>query len=209
MEFYFGITSGNSLRTAFALREIGLPHTAHALHVPRGDSRTPDYLTVNPMGKVPALVDDGLVLWESNAINWYLAEKQPRAGLLAPSLAGRARIQRWLFFQTGHVTPACRAVYLQTNAQVQDFWGLRSDAESAEAGRAELRRYLLVLEAALAGREWLEGEFSLADIAYAPHLWMVAQGGFDFSAFPAVQAWLDRMQSRAAFQASVAMIFGK
>src|SRR5205085_3805389 len=132
---------------------------------------------------IPALVDGQLTLWESNAINWYLAEKFPQARLLPSSIEGRAAVQRWLFFQAAHVSPACVPVFRATNAAVQAFWQTKGDAAAAEAGRKELARYLPVLEQQLADRDWLEGAFSLADLAYLPHLWLVAGGGFDFSPY--------------------------
>jgi glutathione S-transferase len=208
MDFFYGMSSGNSSRSAFALHEAQVAYEGHALHVPHGESRHPGYLELNPMGKVPALVDGATQLWESNAINWYIAEKHPEARLLPASLGGRASVQRWLFFQAAHVSPACFAVYRWTNARVQNFWGMRGDAQTAENGRQELARYLPVLESALGEREWLEGEFSLADIAYAPHLWLVAEGGFDLSETPAVRAWLTRLLARPAWQKAVSMIYG-
>jgi glutathione S-transferase len=208
MDFFYGTSSGNSARSAFALREAGVDYVPHPLHVPRGESRSADYLARNPMGKVPALVDGATELWESNAINWYVAERFPEAKLLPPTSGGRASVQRWLFFQTGHVTPACMAVYRTTNARVQSFWNVRGDSQTADAGRAELARYLPVLNEALKAREWLEGEFSLADIAYAPHLWLLAEGGFDFSATPKVSAWLTRLFERHAWKETLAMIYG-
>ena len=207
MDFYFGTSSGNSARAAFGLYESGVAHVAHRLNVPAGEGRAPDYLALNPMGKVPALVDGTMTLWESNAINWYVAELGPEAGLLPSSPAGRARVQRWLFFQAGHVTPACAPVFRFTNRRMQEFWRLKGDAQLAEAGTKELGRYLPVLEQALADREWLDSEFSLADIAYAPHLWLIAEGGFDFSATPRVRAWLDRLLARPAWRKAAALIF--
>jgi glutathione S-transferase len=126
--------------------------------------------------------------------------------LLPASIAGRAKVQRWLFFQAAHVSPACMSVYCSTNARVQSFWGLHGDAQTEEKGRRELARYLPVLEAALTHRDWLEGEFSLADIAYAPHLWFLVEGGFDLSATRAVQYWLTRLIARRAWQKTAAMI---
>jgi glutathione S-transferase len=137
-----------------------------------------------------------------------VAEKHPESRLLPASVEGRAAVQRWLFFQTGHVSPACASIFRATNTRMQKFWNLQGDAQSLEAGRKELARYLEVLEQALAGREWLEGAFSLADIAYAPHLWLVAEGGFDYSATPAVQAWVDRLWARPAWRKTAALIFG-
>jgi glutathione S-transferase len=157
---------------------------------------------------VPALVDGTTELWESNAINWYVAEKYPDSRLLPASVAGRAGVQRWLFFQAGHVSPACLAVYRSTNVRVQAFWGVAGDPAALAAGLTELDRFLPVLEAALAGRDWLEWEFSLADIAYAPHLWLLAEGGYDFSATPAIRSWLTRLLHRPAWQKTARMIYG-
>jgi glutathione S-transferase len=208
MELYYGRMSGNSARAAFGLAEAGAAFQAHLLDTRAGENRAAAYLALNPMGKIPALVDGTLTLWESNAINWYAAEKFAEARLLPSSLDGRARVQRWLFFQAGHVTPACVQVFRATNRQVQAFWQNAGDPASAEAGRKELGRYLPVLEAALADRDWLEREFSLADLAYAPHLHLVAEGGFDFSAYPRLQSWLARMLARPAWRKTAALIFG-
>jgi glutathione S-transferase len=208
VEFYYGRVSGNSARTAFALNEAGAHYTSHLVYTPSGENLSPAYLAVNPTGKVPALTDGEFRLWESNAINWYLAENHPASRLLPSSVEGRAAVQRWLFFQSGHVSPACVSIFRATNVRMQKFWHLHGDPESLEAGSKELARYLAVLEQSLAGREWLEGTFSLADIAYAPHLWLVAEGGFNFSHTPGVQAWLDRLWARPAWRKTVVLIFG-
>src|SRR5919206_5170440 len=100
MDFYFGRMSGNSARAAFGLVEAGASFEPHLLDIARGDNKAAAYLAVNPMGKIPALVDGELRLWESNAINWYVAEKFPSAGLVPASAEARASVLRWLFFQT-------------------------------------------------------------------------------------------------------------
>lgn len=208
MDLYYGRMSGNSARAAFGLIEAGAPFHPRLLDTRAGENRSAAYLSVNPMGKIPALVDGDLKLWESNAINWYAAEKFPKARLLPASIEARARVQRWLFFQVGHVTPACVHVFRVTNARVQAFWQTSGDPQLAEAARKELGRYLPVLEGALADREWLERDLSLADLAYAPHLHLIAEGGFDFSPYPRVRAWLDRLLARPGWRKAAAMIFG-
>jgi glutathione S-transferase len=208
VDFYFGRVSGNSARAAFGLHEAGAHYTPHHVYTPSGENRSPPYMAINPVGTVPALTDGALRLWESNAINWYAAEKHPESQLLPASLAGRAGVQRWLFFQAGHVSPACQTVFCATNTRIQKFWNIHGEVQSLDAGRKELARYLVVLEQALADREWLETAFSLADIAYAPHLWLVAEGGYDFAATPSVRAWLDRMWARPAWRKTADMIFG-
>ncbi len=207
MDLYYGRWSGNSARAAFGLAEAGVAFQPHLIDTRSGENRRAEYLSVNPMGKVPALVDGKLTLWESNAINLYVAEKHPKARLLPTTPERRASVHRWLFFQAAHVTPACISVFRGTHARMQAFWKMKADPQTVEAGRKELARFLPVLEAALANRDWLEGDFSLADIAYAPHLSVLAEAGFDFSAYPRERAWLDRMLARPAWKKTAAMIF--
>jgi glutathione S-transferase len=206
MDFYYGRMSGNSARVAFCLAEVNASYTPRLLDTKQAENRAPGYLGVNPMGKIPALVDGPVTLWESNAINWYLAEKFPKPRLVPDSIEGRAEVHRWLFFQAGHVTPACIPVFRATNQTVQAFWGA-GDPRAAEAGMKELQRFLPVIEQRLEGRSWLAGEYSLADLAYAPHLFLVAGGGLDFSPYPRLRAWLDRLLARPAWQAAQKLIF--
>ena len=208
MDLFYGRVSGNSARSVFGLYEAGAQFTPRLLDTRSGQNRTADYLAVNPMGKIPALVDGSFRLWESNAINWYAAEKHPAAGLLPATIEGRASVQRWLFFQAAHVSPACVPLFRATNRRVQEFWQTEGDAQAAEAARKELARWLPVLESALAGREWLEGTFSLADVAYAPHLWLIVEGGFDLAQYPMVRAWLERLLARPAWQRAAELVFG-
>jgi glutathione S-transferase len=76
-------------------------------------------------------------------------------------------------------------------------------------GRKELARFLPVLDQALAAGPWLDGDFSLADIAYAPHLWLLGEGGFDFAATPHVRDWIDRLLARPAWLTARRMVFGE
>lgn len=208
MDLFYGRVSGNSARSVFGLYEAGARFTPRLLDTRRGENRMADYLAVNPMGKVPALADGSFRLWESNAINWYVAEKHPAAGLLPATIEGRAAVQRWLFFQAAHVTPSCVPLFRATNRRVQEFWQTEGDARAADAARKELARWLPVLESALSGREWLEGVFSLADVAYAPHLWLIVEGGFDLAHYPGVGAWLERLLARRAWRKAADLVFG-
>ncbi|MDB4983815.1 MAG: gstB [Myxococcales bacterium] len=208
MELVVSRNSGNSARSTFALKESGVAWEPRFVDPREGQNHTAAHLALNPMGKVPALVDGDTVLWESNAINWYLAEKHPESRLLPASPAGRASVQRWLFFQAGHVSPACGEIVRATHPRVREFWRFKSDDAVVTSARRELSRYLPVVDTALETRSWLEGELSLADIAYVPHLWLIGEAGFDFSPYPALRAWLDRLVSRPAWKATADLIFG-
>jgi glutathione S-transferase len=117
-------------------------------------------------------------------------------------------VQRWLFFQAAHVSPACVPLFRATNRRVQEFWKTTGEPAAAEAARRELGRWLPVLESALDGRDWLEGVFSLADVAHAPHLWLTVEGGFDLSPYSSVRAWLERTLARPAWRKARELVFG-
>jgi glutathione S-transferase len=205
VDFYFGKNSGNAARSALALYELAVPFEAHALDLRK--PRSAEYLAVHPLGKVPALIDGSATLWESNAINWYLAEKYPRAGLLPSTPEGRAAVLRWAFYQTSHVSPAATAVHRSINPAHVRYLDQHTDPQEAENGRRELARFLPVLEDALTRADWLVGDYSLADIAFAPHLGFLVQYGFDFPGTPRVRAWLERIRARPAWQKAQALIF--
>jgi glutathione S-transferase len=207
MDLYYGRMSGNSARAVFGLHEVGAPFTLRQIDPRKGENRTPEYLALNPMGKIPAFSDGGFRLWESNAINWYAAERHPAAGLLPASTEARAAVQRWLFFQAAHVSPSCMQLMRAAHRRLQEHWGLKGDPAAAEAGSKELGRWLPVLEASLAGKEWLEGSFSLADVAYAPHLALVVEAGLSLEPYPGVRAWLDRLLARPAWRKTAEIVF--
>ena len=207
MELHYGVMSGNSARSVFCLLESKAEWKPRFVNTRDGENRKPEYLAHNPMGKIPSFVDGEFNLWESNAINWYVAEKHPESKLIPETREGRAAVQRWLYFQAGHVTPACVQVFRSTNPHTQAFWGSKFDASMLEAGTRELARYLPVLETALTGKQFLEDVFSLADIAYVPHLMMIKDGGFDFSPYPNIRAWYERLTSRQAWRATRDLVF--
>ncbi len=207
MELYFCHNSGNSARVVCALIESCLEWKPYLLDPKAGDTRSSAYLKINPMGKVPALIAGEFVLWESNAINWYIAQKRPDAGLLPESLEAQAAVMRWQHFQGAHVSPACAPVFRLDNPRMQRAWGVKGDPQAAAAAATELARYLTVLETQLLNRTWLEDHYSLADIAFAPHFWLLQEGTFDFGAFPAVRAWLERLFNRVAWQRTVELVF--
>jgi glutathione S-transferase len=198
MELFYGRMSGNSSRAVFGLNETGAKYEQRLVDTTKGENKSAGYLALNPMGKIPAFRDGSFSLWESNAINFYAAEKH------APQLLGKnkAAVLRWCFFQSAHVTPACLPIFRHTNAKVKAFWKSEGDAQAAQAAAKELPRYLTVLEAALQKNEWLEGDFTLADVAYAPHFHLIKEGGFDFSSYPRLSSWLDRLLSRPAWIAA-------
>ena len=178
MEFSFGTSSGNSSRVAFGLYESGLAHVAHRLDVPAGDSRTADYLALNPMGKVPVLVEGSMRLWESNAINWYLAEDHPAPDCCRRQPRAEHRCSAGCSSRRDTSPPRASLYFVSGTGACKSSGASR--VTSVPRGRREGAGPLSARAGSRAGaHEWLEPHFSLADIAYAPHLWLIAEGGFD------------------------------
>jgi glutathione S-transferase len=188
MELYYSTQCGNSKRVLFTIAELDAPVAKHALDLARRENRSAEYLAINPLGKVPSLIDGSLVLWESNAIALYLAEKFPNKKLVPDSLEGRAELNRWLFFLAYEVAQPAR-----------DYFFTKRGPQPGESGPSEQKivAALPPLEARLEGRSYLLDDFSFADIAYAPSLANLKAVGFDLP--PRVAAWASAVLARPAW----------
>ncbi|MDP2739731.1 MAG: glutathione S-transferase N-terminal domain-containing protein [Pseudorhodobacter sp.] len=164
----YSLPTPNGVKVSIALEEMGLPYDAHLVDFAKDDQLSPEFLSLNPNNKIPAIIDpqgpDGapLALFESGAILIYLAEK---TGKLMPA-AKRYEILQWLMFQMGGVGPMFGQLGYFHHFAGKDI----SDPRPKERYRAETVRLLKVLDAALTGKDWLAGDYSIADIAVAPWL---------------------------------------
>src|SRR5262247_4085413 len=189
--------SPNPQKVHFALLELGLECEIVPVDLLKGEQRAPEYLGINPNGRVPVLTDGNLTLWESHAILAYLGEK---TGELWPtSAARRADALRWLFFLSQHILPP--ATDLVFNRIAVKVLGLPSDEAAIARGEKALPAVLSILEGQLAHGKWLLGdEFTLVECDYAPYLDAIDKAGFSFGAFPKVGAYLEAIRSRPAWQ---------
>lgn len=190
----FGPPQTRALRVLWMAQELGLEAEAD----PGFDfsTRTPNdaLLSVNPMGQVPAIDDDGFHLAESMAITLYLCGKH---GKLGPSnLQDQAQTLRWSFWVIAAVESQVLDVLLKTRGMM----GQEVDKEGAQAGIEALQRPFNVLNDALAGRDYLLGSaFTVADLNVASVFTWAKAAGIDFSAQPNLATWLDRCLGREAF----------
>lgn len=175
------------------LEEVGADYEARELNY-EGDMKTPDYLAINPMGKVPALVHETAsgrqVVTESAACCAYLADAFPEAGM-APPPAERGAYYRWLFFAAGPIEAA----------MLDRFRKLENDEKmQLMAGYGTWDRSIAAFSAAVEGREWIAGDrFSAADVYAGSAVDWPAQFGM-FTPSPALGAYLDRLRARPAYQ---------
>ena len=190
----YGISSSRAFRSIWAIEEIGIEYE----HVPTsfvGDNQTPEYLAVNPNGRIPALVDGDVTLFESMAINLYLANTYA-PGLLPTGVAGQAQVWQWSVWGISEIEP------LQMQIVVQKFFVPEDKRDDKVIGRATkgLTRPLNVLNSALADQAYLlSEEFGLADLNLAGVMELLNMIQLDLSAWPNVQRWLSDCRGRDSY----------
>ena len=197
---YTAPLSGNGRKVHMLLEEAGAAYQLSKLDLMKGEQKNPDYLKLNPNGKVPTLVDDGFVLWESNAILLYLAEKFPTANLLPTDSHDRARMFQWLLFEQTTFRPPLSFLMRQTRFTPPD----KQDQKAIEQSWTEVRTNMGILQAALSGRDYIGGAFSVADIAVLPYVYLAKDLGADLSAWPGVEAYWQRLSARPSWQKIIA-----
>jgi glutathione S-transferase len=196
MKLYY-FPSPNPQKIQFALLELGLECEIVPVDLTKGEQRKPEFLALNPFGRVPVFTDGALTLWESHAILAYLGEK---TGKLWPSsAAGRADALRWLFYLSGHVSPP--TTDLAFNRIAAKLLGLPVDEAAIIRGEKALPDVIRIVEGQLAKGKWLMGsDFSLVDCGYGPVLNVLDKAGFKLDEFPKVAAYMEAIRSRRAWK---------
>lgn len=185
----------NGHKVSIALEEMGLAYDLHQLSFDKAEQKAPEFLAINPNGRIPAIVDDGFAVFESGAILMYLAEKTGR--FLPADVPARSRVIQWLMWQMGGLGPMMG----QANVFVK-YFPERIPAVM-ERYQRESRRLLEVMDGQLSRTEYLAGDYSIADMAAYPwariHAWPeVSIDGLDHLA-----RWLDLIGARPAVQAGL------
>ena len=202
----YSLPTPNGVKVSIMLEEIGLPYEVHLIDIGKNESWTPEFLSLNPNGKIPAMIDpDGpggkpLALFESGAMLLYLAEKTGKFLPADPAL--RYETLQWVFFQMAAVGPMFGQLGFFHKFAGREY----EDKRPLERYRAESQRLLRVLETRLTGRDWLMGDaYTIADIATLG--WVRNLVGFygagelvDYASLSHVPAWLARGLARPAVQ---------
>ncbi len=185
------------------LAEKGAPFEFVTVDITKGEQRSPEHLARQPFGVVPALDDDGFALYESRAIVRYLDATLPGVSLTPADAKARALMEQWISVEHSYFSPhAMKAVLNIWYASMQ---GKEPDGEVIAKGLADSTRALDVLEKNLAGKDYLVGAFSLADISYAPYLQYLEDMRIDaiVTERPNVLAWWKRVSARPAWQKAI------
>ena len=203
----FGTNASRASRALWMCRELGIPYEHVEVHFADGSNQTPEFLAVNPNGKIPAIDDDGFCLWESMAINIYLAKKHGSA-LMPSDLRQEMQVLQWSFWVMTEVEKPLLTVMLQRlqlpeGSPAAKYLRERNPKDPAVEKQAleALEKPLSILEQQLAGRDYILGaQFTVADINVASVLSWALTGKLDLSTRPNVQQWLKRCISRPAMR---------
>jgi len=191
MRLYDSLISGNSYKCRLLLHQLGIPFERVDVDILKGESRTAEFLRKNPNGRTPLLeYESGEYLAESNAIMWFLSEGTP---FQPESRLGRAQALQWMFFEQYSHEPNIATARFWIQHFELDEAKRRALADKTKQGHAALG----VMEQHLAREPFfVEGRYGIADIALYAYTHVADEGGFDLAGYPAVRAWLERVQSQ-------------
>ena len=185
----------NGHKVSVTLEELELPYEVHPINLSEGDQKTPEFLAMNPNGRIPVIIDreaDNFVVFESGAIMIYLAEKTNR--FMPQPMDKRYLVIQWLMFQMGGIGPLFgQAHHFRNYAPEQIDYAV--ERYTNEAGRL-----YGVMDRRLGEIEYLAGEYSIADIAAFPWARNPSRKGHDENNYPNVKRWLDAIEVRPAVQ---------
>jgi GSH-dependent disulfide-bond oxidoreductase len=202
IELYYWPTP-NGWKISIMLEECGLPYTVHSVNIGKGDQFKPDFLAISPNNKMPAIVDpDGpggepISIFESGAILQYLGRKTGR--FYPADERRRVEVDQWLFWQMGGFGP------MLGQAHHFRIYAPEKIPYAVDRYTNETNRLYGVLDRRLAGRDFVAGEYSIADMAIFPWAKLWERQGQDIEQFPNVRRWLDANLARPAVQRGLAV----
>ncbi len=199
IKLYHSPASTNSRKVRIALIEKGLEFERVPIDLAKKEQKSPEYLKIHPFGQVPALDDEGFIVYDSTVINEYLEDEYPYPPLMPKDSDGRARVRLMEDFRDNHFNIAFIRIFREVRGKPET----ERDPKAIDAAKAEIASYLERLDRELQGKEYLAGEFSLADIAFMANLDLLEK--FEIQVDPKnrnVIAWIARLKARPSFAAS-------
>jgi len=191
LRLYDFLPSGNGYKIRLLLTQLGMPFERVEVNILKGETRTPEFLSKNPNGKIPALeIEPGKYLAESNAILVYLSECTE---FLPYDRLSRAQVLQWLFFEQSSHEPfiATSRFWISILGKAEEY------REAIEQKRKPGYAALSLMENHLTSHIFFVGErYTIADIALFAYTHVANEGGFDLTQFPAIQAWIERVKAQ-------------
>lgn len=190
--------STNSRKVRIVLIEKGLEFERVNIDLSKKEQKNPDYLKIHPFGQVPALDDEGFILYDSTVINEYLEDEYPYPPLLPKDSEGRARARLMEDFRDHRFNPH----FVEIIHEIRKPEGQR-DSKLIDHAKAEITNCFDRIEKELEGKEYLAGSFSLADIAYIPNIDLLERFSIPVDAkYKNTLAWIGRLKARPSYAAS-------
>jgi glutathione S-transferase len=205
MQLYLFPPSWRVLAIVALKNHLALDCEIKTIDLGRGDQLTPEYLALNPNKKMPTLEDGEFVLWESNAILFYMAAKRPESGLWPSDLRGQADVLRWLAWESAHWdAESCGMIAFEKGSKM--VLGLGApDPAFIERGEQNFLRFAAVLDNHLKGRAWLVGEgLTIADLSIGAVVPSAARLQLPLERFPEISRWYEGLSALAAWRDAVA-----
>ncbi|MEQ9324626.1 MAG: glutathione S-transferase family protein [Polyangiaceae bacterium] len=199
MKLHVVRASHNCRRALATAHHLGLDVEVVDVDLASGGHKAPEYLAINPNGKVPTLVDGDLHLWESNAIMQYVASKKPGNELWPDDPRARAEIVRWQFWEANHLSNGTGGLTFQ---RVFKPFVLKQEPDEAAIAKATetFHTFAPVLNAQLEGRKFVTGDaLTLADFSVGANFSFAKPAQFPLQDYPHVRAWLDRLDEVPAW----------
>jgi glutathione S-transferase len=205
MRLYFFPPSTRVLAIVALKNHLALDCELNPIDLGRGDQLTPEYLALNPNKKMPTLKDDEFVLWESNAILFYMAAKRPASGLWPSDLRGQADVLRWLAWESAHWdAESCGMVAYEKASKAVLGLGAPDPAFIAR-GEQNFGRFAAVLDDQLKGRAWLIGErLTIADFSIGAFVPSAARLGLALARFSEIGRWYRGLAALPGWRDAVA-----
>ena len=200
MKVYFAPQS-RAVRTVWLLEEIGKDYELERFTLGQKEMRGPDYTAKNPNGRVPTLDDDGVLVTESTAIAQYIGAKYAPELTPGPDAANFAEYLQWLHYAEGMIMPPINNFVVETILLPPD----RRSEEHAMRAKKLVGRTLAAVDQHMAGREYLAGDFTIADTITGHAVIMSRRMGGDVTGMDNLNAYADRLEAREAFKRAEAV----
>jgi glutathione S-transferase len=204
MKFYIFMGSPRAFKVMAVANHLGLNYDIQQLDPAKGEHLSAAYAAVNPNKRIPAMEDEGFILWESNAITQYLASKQPGSGLLPADGRARALVNQWQFWDTSSWDPACATIVFER--LVKKMLGMgEPDPVKVQEGEQNFHRYAQILNDDLKGRKFVTGNsLTLADFSLGAWLNLAQPAQSPLGPFEEIKRWHASLMELPAWQKALA-----
>ena len=195
LKLYDHPLSGNSYKSRLLLSHLGVEYERINIDVFKGEQNSPQFAALNPNKKIPVLVDEDFIMWESNALLFYIGKKYSPNPLYPEDPRAHGLVAQWLFFGKTTIDPnLAMARYLTSFVQPQ-----MQDQQELAKYRAHGMLALNILDDHLKDKEFLAGDYSIADIGCYPYVHMAPQGQIDLEAYSCVMSWCERVEAQPGY----------